>query len=175
MATVSGGVLTGITINTAGTNYTGPITLTVCACRARTATATIGTPINGIVSTGLVTITSGGAGYLFNPAVTIVGGGGSEPLGDAQEINGVVTAIVVTNPGSGYTSAPTIKIAPPTSTVVRRGDDRAEWFHQRVHDRRARQHDRYHQWRLGRPRAPARLQSRSRRPPAARRRRRPRW
>ena len=50
---------------------------------------------------------------LNNPAVNISGGGGSGANATATVVDGVVTTIHITNAGSGYTSAPTITIAPP--------------------------------------------------------------
>jgi hypothetical protein len=52
-------------------------------------------------------------GYTTNPVVAIFGGGGTGAKATANQINGVVTSITITNPGSGYTNTPTIIIAPP--------------------------------------------------------------
>jgi hypothetical protein len=64
------------------------------------------------------TVTSGGSGYVTAPAVTISGGGGSGATAVAV-INGsgVVIAINPQNVGSGYTSAPTVSIAPPPANI----------------------------------------------------------
>ena len=51
------------------------------------------------------------------PTVTLNGGGGSGAAATAICTNGVVTAITITNPGSGYTSAPTVMIDSPTSNA----------------------------------------------------------
>lgn len=57
----------------------------------------------------IVTITNGGTGYgTTPPGVTFTGGGGSGAAATAVLTNGVVTSVVITNPGSGYTSAPTV-------------------------------------------------------------------
>jgi hypothetical protein len=58
-------------------------------------------------------LTSGGSGYLTTPAVTIVGGGGTNATALASISGGVVTNITVTNPGIGYNNAPTVEIASP--------------------------------------------------------------
>ncbi len=76
----------------------------------RTATATAQV-VNGFVVGA--TITDGGYGYVSNPVVAIIGGGGTGAKATATQFNGVVTSITITNPGSGYTSTPTITIAPP--------------------------------------------------------------
>ena len=77
---------------------------------ARIASATAQV-VNGFVVGA--TITDGGYGYVSNPVVTIIGGGGTGAKATATQFNGVVTSITITNPGIGYTSAPTITIAPP--------------------------------------------------------------
>ena len=76
--------------------------------RIATATAQV---VNGFVVGA--TIKDGGYGYVENPAVTIIGGGGTGAKATATQFNGVVTSITITNPGSGYTSTPTITIASP--------------------------------------------------------------
>jgi hypothetical protein len=63
-----------------------------------------------------VTMTNEGAGYLTTPNVQFVGGSGSGAGGTAVVSNGMVTAINITNLGSGYNLAsPTIQIDPPIS------------------------------------------------------------
>ena len=69
-----------------------------------------------IVADGFVlgaTVTSGGAGYFTPPNVSISGGGGSGASATATVNSGAVTAINIINPGSDYTSLPTISIEPP--------------------------------------------------------------
>ena len=88
-----------------------------------TATAVLGSGTTaGMVST--FTITNGGSGYAFPPAVTLLGGGSGPGFmaatATAVLTNGVVTQIMV-NAGvgnAGYTSAPLVSIAPPVSTAV---------------------------------------------------------
>lgn len=58
-------------------------------------------------------ITNGGSGYVTNPAVSIVGGGGSGATAISQISAGVVTNIIITDAGFGYTNTPVIQIAPP--------------------------------------------------------------
>jgi hypothetical protein len=66
-----------------------------------------------------VTLTNGGGGYgAAPPSVTFSGGGGSGAIGYAVLSNGVVTQIVMSVTGTGYTSAPTVIIAPPASIVA---------------------------------------------------------
>lgn len=69
-----------------------------------TATATAA----GNVVTG-VSVTAAGSGYIIPPAVVLEGGGGSGATAVAVlNAEGEVTAINVVNPGTGYTSAPTV-------------------------------------------------------------------
>jgi hypothetical protein len=71
--------------------------------------------VNGFVVG--ITVTSGGSGYVTNPAVTIVGSG-SNATAVASISGGVVTNVAVTDPGAGYTNAPTVEIARPTTAAV---------------------------------------------------------
>jgi hypothetical protein len=64
------------------------------------------------------TVTSGGSGYGSNVGVSIVGGGGSGATASATVSGGVVTKLTITDAGIGYTSTPTILIAPPPATAL---------------------------------------------------------
>ena len=46
--------------------------------------------------------------YTLGPAVSFSGGGGTGASGIATIVGGVITAVTITNQGSGYTSAPTV-------------------------------------------------------------------
>ncbi|HEX2852099.1 MAG TPA: hypothetical protein VHO24_02590 [Opitutaceae bacterium] len=75
-------------------------------------------------------VSSAGSGYTSAPTVTISGGGGSGALATAtittyyQVVGGVLTAftgvtnINITNPGTGYTSAPTITLSGGGGTLA---------------------------------------------------------
>jgi hypothetical protein len=63
-------------------------------------------------------VTSGGSGYVTNPAVQIAGGGGVNATAISQIGGGVVTNILITDAGFGYYSTPIIIIAPPPAGVV---------------------------------------------------------
>lgn len=54
-----------------------------------------------------------GIAYSSGTTVTFTGGGGSGATASAVVVNGVVTAITVTNGGSGYSSPPTVVITDP--------------------------------------------------------------
>jgi hypothetical protein len=64
------------------------------------------------------TVTSGGSGYVTNPPVSIVGGGGSGAEGFAEVSGGVVTGIIMTNAGFGYTNTPMVEIGQPPAAAV---------------------------------------------------------
>ena len=67
------------------------------------------TPTPAIID---IKVVNGGTGYT-TPAILLKGGGGTGATATARVSNGVITGIVLTNPGSGYTSAPTIDIRDP--------------------------------------------------------------
>lgn len=59
-----------------------------------------------------LTIAAGGSGYANGTfALTATGGGGAGFAGTATVAGGAITSVVITNPGSGYTTAPTISLA----------------------------------------------------------------
>lgn len=112
-ATVAGGVVTDIVPTAPGTGYLDGDLVTVVISgggsdtQAR-CTATVSTTTGGV---GKVTVTAGGSGYSA-PLVTFAGGGGAGAKAFVSgAANGVVTEITVTDPGTGYTSNPTVTIA----------------------------------------------------------------
>lgn len=112
VATVTEGRVTGITIKTPGSGYTAMPSIVIAPPpfpprRAQGASQVV----NGFVV--VATVSDAGFGYDSPPAVTLIGGGGSGASATATVANGVVTGIVITQPGSGYTSAPTLRIASP--------------------------------------------------------------
>src|SRR3972149_3915679 len=58
------------------------------------------------------TVQNGGSGYT-TPTVIITGGGGTGATATARATNGIITAVVLTNAGTGYTAAPTVTISDP--------------------------------------------------------------
>jgi hypothetical protein len=65
-----------------------------------------------------ISISNQGMGYdsANPPAISFTGGAGANAAATATVVNGAITAITVTNPGTGYTSNPTVVIAPPIIT-----------------------------------------------------------
>ena len=57
-----------------------------------------------------IEIADGGSEYTFTPIVKISGGGGAGATAKAVLGYGKITKIIVTNPGNGYTSLPTVTI-----------------------------------------------------------------
>ncbi|CEF54614.1 gp53 minor capsid family protein [Acetobacter ghanensis] len=122
-ATVStigtGGVVTGVTIQSATAQTTDPtatgvatttngsgtgLTLNVTATASQEATG-------GVAS---ITVSDGGTGYSAAPIVSLTGGGGTGATAVAVVSSGVVTGINVVSAGTGYTSAPTVVITAQT-------------------------------------------------------------
>jgi len=74
---------------------------------------TVSRPLEAPTGSGVASIpvTTGGAGYIGAPMVTISGGGGTGATAYATiNASGVLTGLVVTSAGIGYTSAPTVTL-----------------------------------------------------------------
>ncbi|HVT79967.1 MAG TPA: autotransporter-associated beta strand repeat-containing protein, partial [Phycisphaerae bacterium] len=86
------------------------------------ATLTIPQPLLNPTGSGVSAITlSGGSGFLAPPVISIGGGGGFGATAVANiDAGGNLTSVTITNPGVGYTSAPTLTLfggaGEPTST-----------------------------------------------------------
>ena len=90
---ISGGVISAITMLNQGIGYTGQP--------------------NVIITSGLVNTTSlvGGTGYvLANTQITLSGVGGNGVIITPTIGSGIITALTITNAGSGYFNTPTITI-----------------------------------------------------------------
>jgi autotransporter-associated beta strand protein len=68
-------------------------------------------PTGSGVASSTVSVPSGGSGYVGAPIVTLSGGTGSGATGYATVSGGVVTGIVITSPGTGYTAGDTLTAA----------------------------------------------------------------
>lgn len=109
-ASVANGVVTGVTVNNAGTGYllTDHVQLAFSGGggdTTATATAAVDNTTGGVTS---VTITAGGSAYTSAAVVAFSGGGGSGATGTVLGTGGVITGVSIINPGTGYTSAPTV-------------------------------------------------------------------
>ncbi|WJZ48409.1 neck protein [Synechococcus phage DSL-LC02] len=105
--------LSNVLITNPGYGYTENPTVRFIGGGGTGIAVTVG--ISTFNSVGIITITSGGTRYVTNPTVTFVGnvGTGMSATANAYVTAGVVTSIILTNAGFGYTVAPTIVIGPP--------------------------------------------------------------
>jgi FtsP/CotA-like multicopper oxidase with cupredoxin domain len=71
--------------------------------------------LGGTTTTALTgfTVQNGGSDYT-TPVVILTGGGGTGATANAHVSNGVIRSIILTNPGTGYTSTPTVTIKDPS-------------------------------------------------------------
>jgi autotransporter-associated beta strand protein len=60
---------------------------------------------------GSISLSDGGSGYIAPPIVTISGGSGSNATATATVSGGVVTAVVVTSPGTGYSLSDSLSVS----------------------------------------------------------------
>lgn len=60
----------------------------------------------------MIHVTAGGTGYTTAPTVSFTGGGGTGATATAWVSGGVVVAVEVVDPGSGYTSVPGVVLTP---------------------------------------------------------------
>ena len=112
IAKLGSGLVSAIAITEAGTGYTATPTVTISAPTG--ANGVNATAVAGFLTfkTGAVgvLITAGGTGYTSAPNVTITGAGtGANAV--AVVNGGVVTQVVVTNPGNNYTSNTTVSFS----------------------------------------------------------------
>jgi hypothetical protein len=106
--TVTNGLITKATLTNAGTGYKASDVLTV----------TITGTSNGGTLTS-IPVATGGYNYTGTaPTISITGGGGSSAAATPTFTNGVLTGVTITNPGSGYTSLPTVALVGGTFGVV---------------------------------------------------------
>lgn len=105
------GRLQTVSLTNAGSGYTAPPSVTFQGGYGANATAIaqLTTFKTGTVS---ILVNTGGTGYTnaANTVVTITGGGGSNAAATAIIDGGQISAIVMTNPGTGYTSNPTVTV-----------------------------------------------------------------
>jgi FtsP/CotA-like multicopper oxidase with cupredoxin domain len=105
-ATAISGVSSILVTNGGTTGYKSPVVaFTLGGGTGATATA-----IGGVTA---ITLGAGGSGYL-TPVVDITGGGGTGAAATATVSGGVITGFAITNPGTGYTSAPSVTITDST-------------------------------------------------------------
>lgn len=119
VATVSSGVVTGVTIQSTTAQTTDPTATGVATTTngsgtglTLNVTATASQESAGGVAS--ITVSDGGTGYSAAPIVSLSGGDGTGATAVAVVSAGVVTGINVVSAGTGYTSAPTVVITAQT-------------------------------------------------------------
>ena len=118
-ATLSGtGVTAGTTIvSGSGSSWVVSVSQTVSSTIITASNGTAATAICQLstfkTGTVAIAVTGGGAGYGANGSfpVTITGGNGANAAATAIVSGGAVTQVIMTNPGTGYTTPPTISFA----------------------------------------------------------------
>jgi hypothetical protein len=110
-ATISGGVVTGLTLTGNGSGYTYPmLTASVSGDGGSGAVASVSDNVylGGVVKVSVVDV---GSGYTSPPNVELLGGGGTGAGAQATVGSaGTIIGITVVEGGSGYTTPPAITI-----------------------------------------------------------------
>lgn len=109
-------VVQRLTITDGGSGYQTAPTVQIVGANTTQATATC--TISGPVSS--FTVTAGGSGYGTSSSTAVIfsGGGGSGATATAIITAGALTGITLTNPGSGYSSPPTVTIGTDVLSVT---------------------------------------------------------
>jgi hypothetical protein len=113
-AQVQNGNVTAILINNSGSGYTSNPTVTIAAPPAGGTNASAVAQFSGF-SVQNVSIADGGLGYTGNPTVVfdqpnLPGGTRAQGIATIDPTTGKLIGFTITNPGSGYTSAPGITL-----------------------------------------------------------------
>jgi len=108
-AITTSGAITSATIVNSG-EYTGSIPNAGGAITTANTTGPTGATFNLTFTVEAINIVSGGVDYDVPPTVGI---GGNATIGTVTVSGGAVTNIAVSNPGSGYTSIPSVSIQNP--------------------------------------------------------------
>jgi autotransporter-associated beta strand protein len=120
----TGAQITSVSLTNAGSGYTSFPSLTIGGAGSDVYPASA----NVLAGISSIAVTNGGSGYVnqtpssppaFNTSATyvdIIGGGGTGATAYATVVGGTVTGITIANPGTGYTSMPTIFISSAVSS-----------------------------------------------------------
>jgi subtilase family serine protease len=106
---------TKLSVKTPSTSQAGPYNVTVKGLSGQlNHNASLAVAVfNPVLAITGFNIISGGSGYT-TPHVVLTGGGGTGASATARVSQGVIIGLVLTNPGSGYTSAPTVILKDPS-------------------------------------------------------------
>ena len=99
----------------AGSGYTEAPSITISGGGGSGAAATCSVETS-MVGVSRINVVSGGSGYVNSPIVTIngpIGVGQTATASSVVSAGNTITSFRITNPGSGYTSIPTVSIAAP--------------------------------------------------------------
>jgi hypothetical protein len=65
-----------------------------------------------------ITVVDGGSGFVTEPRIEVVGGGGSGVIANVTLTAGVITAVGIVSNGSGFTGVPTVRVISPTPVAT---------------------------------------------------------
>lgn len=116
-SSITNGEVDSITVTAGGAGYTASPSATI---PGQVTAVNVVAPGEGYTSVPRVTFSGGGA-YASAPGVSLYGGGGTGATATTTIVDGRVTAINVTNGGSGYLVAPTVFIATSSTGVSAKG------------------------------------------------------
>ena len=107
-----GNTVSFIALTNAGTGYNTTPTVTITSANGAGNNATaVASLLNFKTGTVTINVITGGAGYTSAPTVSITGGGGTNAAGTAIVLGNIVTQVVMTNFGSGYTNAANLVVS----------------------------------------------------------------
>jgi hypothetical protein len=120
VATLFDGKIQSIAVTSDGSKYyTSAPTVAISGGNGAGAAATSTLTPASTGSLASVELNLAGSGYTSAPAVTFTGGGGTGATGTASiDGSGKVTGIAILNPGTGYSSPPTVSIAGGSLTAI---------------------------------------------------------
>ncbi|MGL6139949.1 MAG: hypothetical protein ACRC2M_21835, partial [Planktothrix sp.] len=110
IASLSGFIVSSVTVTTPGSGYTSAPTVTISQPNAQAASA-FSSVTNGAVSS--ISISDPGSGYISVPTVSVDPPNGSAASITVNYLNGYVNSVNIVNPGGGYVAPPTLTAAQP--------------------------------------------------------------
>lgn len=108
-ANIANGSVVAVIIDNPGTGYEPGDYVQLAFSGSGTDSSPILKAVLSGATVETIELLDGGSGYT-SPVVAITGGGGTGATATATEVGGVVNSITVTDPGSNYTSTPTVTI-----------------------------------------------------------------